>query len=116
MVEEEDLLTGITKTLLEDIKGKPLLKQVEYLFDTLWYDTGICDIASSFVRTAMESAYPKKDDSDYILYGKLYLLRVIGKDAPYETAEAVANAVDTILKPVAEKESEVWLEERLAEL
>jgi len=112
--ENNEELDSLVKRYLEDMKDMALFKKTAYLFDTLWYETGIPDFSASFVRGAMNSVYPKKEMSDSDLYNTLYILLTIGKDSPYIEAQAVVKTIDTILLPLAREEEQSWLEYQLS--
>lgn len=113
---ENQQLNELVDKYIKDIDGMSLYKKTEYLFNTLWYETGIPDFSAPFVRDAMNNLYPKEETKDYDLHATLYTMLAIAKDCPYIEAAAVVKVIDTILMPVARGYEQEWLEGQLKQL
>ena len=106
------------KKLVEDYteasKDKTLYDKVLFMFNTLWYDTGIVDFGASFLGGALDISFPSKDDTDKTLEAKMYLLSIIAENAPFIEAVAISEFAKGYLMKIAQKEDEEFVEKVLS--
>jgi len=99
-----------------------LYKNVEYAFDTVWYNSSIPDAGNSSILKAMGIVYPSEADSNTVLEAKLYLIWGIANTIPDlegDSIKEVKQCLDNnerLLSDQYAKESYQVLEERLSDL
>lgn len=114
-VSNEDLKPMVS-TYEEETKDKSLYQKVEYAFNIFWYETGIPEIAPTFIRHALDYTYPREDDTNDDLRSKLFIICLIARDSPFLEGQAIAKYIDNILIPIANHEEDKQLEYLLATL
>lgn len=116
--EQTNNSLSILSTYINDTLGKSLRDKLKYIFDTVWYETGISEVAPRFIIDAITKCYPKDKDEDEDFNYKLFILQLIIKDAPIEhdMQLAISKYIDKILMPVAKEEEDVRLRALLESL
>jgi len=116
--EQTNNSLSILGTYINDTLGKSLRDKLKYIFDTVWYETGISEVAPRFIIDAITQCYPKDKDEDEDFNYKLFILRLIIKDAPIEhdMQLAISKYIDKILMPIAKEEEDVRLRALLESL
>lgn len=99
-----------------------LYKNVEYAFDTVWYNSSIPDAGNSSILKAMDIVHPNEADSDTVLEAKLYLIWGIANtlpdlgDASIKEVKQCLDDNERLFSNQYAKESCQWLDERLRDL
>lgn len=116
--EQTNKSLSILRTYINDTVDKSIRDKLKYMFDTVWYETGISEVAPSFIIDALTKCYPDDKDEETDFNYKLFVLRLIVKDAPveYDTQLAISKYIDKILMPIAKKEEDVRLRALLESL